>query len=234
MAGSSYDDTVAEALPLLERQPAALVLLEGSGSVIPPVAAQATICVASAAQPHEYISGFLGTYRLLLADLLVVTMCEAPLAREEQVARLVGAVRSVKPNLMIVPVVLRPRPTASLRGRRVALFTTAGREGLTMISAHLEREYGAEVTVVSADLADRGALAAAVQRAAREADVFVSEIKAAAIDVVAEAAAASGRELVFLNNEPVPVAYAGLPAGDLAAAIGDLGDACRRRFAEPE
>jgi cyclic 2,3-diphosphoglycerate synthetase len=234
MAGSSYDDTVAEALPLLERQPAALVLLEGSGSVIPPVAAQATICVASAAQPHEYISGFLGTYRLLLADLLVVTMCEAPLAREEQVARLVGAVRSVKPNLMIVPVVLRPRPTASLRGRRVALFTTAGREGLTMISAHLEREYGAEVAVVSADLADRGALAAAVQRAAREADVFVSEIKAAAIDVVAEAAAASGRELVFLNNEPVPVAYAGLPAGDLAAAIGDLGDACRRRFAEPE
>jgi cyclic 2,3-diphosphoglycerate synthetase len=232
MAGSSFDDTVAEALPLVERLPAALVLLEGSGSVIPPVAAQATICVVSAAQPQEYITGFLGSYRLLLADLLVMTMCEAPLASEEQVARLIGGVRSINPKLTIMPVVLRPRPTASLKGRRVAVFTTAGRGGLTMISAHLEREYGAEVVVASADLADRGALTGAVQRAVLEAEVFVSEIKAAAIDVVAEAAAASGRELVFLNNEPVPVAYGGLPVGDLSVAIGDLGDACRQRFGE--
>ena len=35
--------------------------------------------------------------------------------------------------------------------------------------------------------------------------MFLTEIKAAAIDVVAEAAAAAGRELVFCDNEPVAV-----------------------------
>ena len=62
--------------------PAEFALLEGSGSVIPPVRAQATVCVASAAQPAEYMVGYLGTYRMLLSDLLVLTMCEPPLADE--------------------------------------------------------------------------------------------------------------------------------------------------------
>ena len=33
--------------------------------------------------------------------------------------------------------------------------------------------------------------------------MFLTEIKAAAVDVVAEGAAAAGRELVFCDNEPV-------------------------------
>ena len=232
MAGAAYDDNVAAALSLLERQPAALALLEGSGSVIPPVSAQGTICVASAAQPLEYVAGFLGTYRLLISDILVVTMCEAPFASGKQVARIVAAAKSVNPDLTVVPVVMRPRPTAPLTGRKVALFTTASKRGLATISEHLQREYCAEVVVASADLADRDALAAAVKRAARRAEVFVTEIKAAAIDVVAEAAAASGRELVFFDNEPVPVACGGLSAGDLAAAVGALAKKCQTRFAE--
>ena len=59
------------------------------------------------------------------------------------------------------------------------------------------------MVLVSTDLADRARLVPAVARAAREADVFLTEIKAAAVDVVAEGAAAAGRELVFCDNEPV-------------------------------
>ena len=47
------------------------------------------------------------------------------------------------------------------------------------------------------------AAAEGVRRADGEADVFLTEIKAAAVDVVAEAAAAPGKELVFCDNEPV-------------------------------
>ena len=52
--------------------------------MIPPVRADATVCVASAAQPLEYVTGYLGTYRLLLSDLLVLTMCEAPFADDRR------------------------------------------------------------------------------------------------------------------------------------------------------
>jgi cyclic 2,3-diphosphoglycerate synthetase len=51
-----------------------------------------------------------------------------------------------------------------------------------------------------------------------EADVYLVEIKAAAIDVVAEAARERGVEVVFADNEVVPLD--GEP--DLAAAIRGL------------
>ena len=75
------------------------------------------------------------------------------------------------------------------------------------------------------DLADRARLAPAVGRAARDADVFLTEIKAAAVDVVAEGAAAAGRELVFCDNEPVAL------EGDLGAAVDRLGALAAARFA---
>jgi cyclic 2,3-diphosphoglycerate synthetase len=79
--------------------------------------------------------------------------------------------------------------------------------------------------LVSTDLADRARLAPAVERAAREADVFLTEIKAAAVDVVAEGAAAAGRELVFCDNEPVAL------EGDLGAAVDRLAALGAARFA---
>ena len=74
-------------------------------------------------------------------------------------------------------------------------------------------------------LADRRLLPAAVARAAAEADVFLTEIKAAAVDVVAEGAAAAGRRLVFCDNEPVAL------AGDLAATVDRLAALAAERFA---
>ena len=56
-------------------------MIEGSGAVVPPILADATLCVAGAGQPVDYVAGFLGTYRLLLSDALVLTQCEAPFAR---------------------------------------------------------------------------------------------------------------------------------------------------------
>ena len=93
------------------------------------------------------------------------------------------------------------------------------------LAAALAEEHGAEVVLVSADLADRARLAPAVARAAREADVFLTEIKAAAMDVVAEGAVAAGRELVFCDNEPMAL------AGDLGAAVDRVAALAARRFA---
>ena len=64
--------------------------------------------------------------------------------------------------------------------------------------------HGVEPHVFSTNLARRADLARDVETAAREGcDVFLTELKAAAIDVVAEAAARAGAEVVFLRNRPV-------------------------------
>ena len=58
--------------------------------------------------------------------------------------------------------------------------------------------------LVSGNLARREALREDLARA-RDAEVYLVEIKAAAIDVVAEAALERGVEVVFADNELVPV-----------------------------
>jgi cyclic 2,3-diphosphoglycerate synthetase len=225
LAGAAFDDNVRAALPLVEASGAALAVLEGSGAVVPPVVCEACLCVAGAGQPVDYVAGYLGTYRLLLSDALVLTQCEPPFAGEAAVDAVVAAALAVKPDLRIVTTVLRPRPAEPVRGRRVAFFTTAPAEAAERLARSLEEDFGADVVLVSTALADRARLAADVTRAAGEAEVFLSEIKAAAVDVVAEAAAAAGREFVFCDNEPVSL------RGDLAATVDELAGLAESRFA---
>jgi cyclic 2,3-diphosphoglycerate synthetase len=86
----------------------------------------------------------------------------------------------------------------------VAFFTTAPTEAHETIERHLREELGAEVVLVSGNLARREALHQDLARA-RDAEVYLVEIKAAAIDVVAEDALERGVEVVFADNELVPV-----------------------------
>jgi cyclic 2,3-diphosphoglycerate synthetase len=75
------------------------------------------------------------------------------------------------------------------------------------------------VVLASGNLARRELLAADLERAAEAgADTYLVEIKAAAIDVVAEAAASRGVRVVFCDNRPL--ALPGEP--DLDAALLDL------------
>ena len=84
------------------------------------------------------------------------------------------------------------RPIAPLQGRRVAVFTTG--EAPT---DHLD----AEVVSVSRNLANRAALSEDLERV--DADVYLVEIKAAAIDLVAVAAQRRGVPVIFAENEVV-------------------------------
>ena len=228
--GRSLDeDTVDQALRLVDDMPATVVVWEGSGSANPPVQAQAVVCVASALQPPEYITGYLGTYRMLISDALFLTMCEPPFCDVARVDALRSEIASANPEVDLIPTVLRPRPVDSVAGRRVAFFTTATPESAGLLARHLEEAHGARVTAISTDLARRPALLEAVAAVAGKADVFLTEIKAAAVDVVAEAAAAQGKELVFCDNEPVAT-----DGRDLTAVVDGLTDKALARFAAGE
>lgn len=106
--------------------------------------------------------------------------------------------------------VLEPEPAEALpTGARVAHFSTGA-----------PPPAGVEPVVTSGDLARRGALAAAVDRAVAErCDLWLTELKAAAIDVVAARAAQEGARIIFVRNRPRAA------DGDLDAALLELAGA---------
>lgn len=184
-AGEPRDSNVAQGAALAASLRPGAILLEGSGSCVPPVEATRTVCVVGG--PVEGLD----LYRVLRADLCLLmadVSVDAPAIRCE----------------------LRPEPAGELpAGARVALFTTRA-----------ESCDGVEPVVTSANLARRSALAADLDRAAGErCDVYLTELKAAAIDTVAERAAAEGARVIFVRNRP-----AGLDA-DLDAALMELANA---------
>jgi len=193
LAGATGESNVLAGAALAAEREPDLVIFDGSGAAIPPVETDARILVTSTSQ-REVATEYLNAYRILVSDLVIVTG-----GLDEE---LVEAIRAVK-EVPVVPVELRPRPAAPVIGRRVAYFSTAPAVAHEAIEQHLREELGAEVVLVSGNLARRDALRAELARV--DAEVYLVEIKAAAIDVVAEAALARGVEVVFADNELVPV-----------------------------
>jgi cyclic 2,3-diphosphoglycerate synthase len=170
LAGAPAESNVREGAELAASLGPGLIVFEGSGSCIPPVEVDRTVCIVGPGEPEP-----LAGYRLLRADLLLAHAgAPAPPA----------ALRFE----------LRPEPAEPLgEGARVALFTTGA-----------PACEGVEPVVASANLARRAALAEDLERAVRErCDVWLTELKAAAIDTVAARAREEGARVVFVRNRPI-------------------------------
>jgi cyclic 2,3-diphosphoglycerate synthetase len=177
LAGAPFESNVLEGAALAAQLDPELLVFDGSGAAIPPVEADARILVTNGS--HDSRAG-LNAYRVLVSDLVVDTG---------------GADREAIRSISDVPVVeaeLRLRPAEPLDGRRTAVFTTgpAPTDGLD-----------AEVVHVSRNLARRDALREELEHV--DADVYLVELKAAAVDVVAESALARGAEVVLAANDVV-------------------------------
>lgn len=227
LAGAPFHDTFAAGVATADEQRGDLLLLEGSGRAIPPVHADATICVVPAWADPELVTGYAGAYRLLLSDAVVITMADAPTTSpgEEAHARdavlvLERSIRALVPGARILPTVFRPVPLAPIDGRRIVLATTAPSTAAGLLRGHLEAEHGATVVGITHHLADRPALRADLE-AMGEAEVLVVELKAAAIDLAARFATGRGMEVVFCDNRVVPIGAEG-GFDDLGLAIADL------------
>jgi len=177
LAGAVTDSNVAEGARLAADRDPDLVIFDGSGAAIPPVAVDRRILVVG---PGQDATAYLNAYRVLISDLVVV------LGDGD-----VDPIRALK-DVPVIRIDLRLRPVEPLRGRRVAVFTAGPAE-----TGHLD----AEVVAASTNLANRGHLRQDLARV--DAEVYLVELKAAAIDVVAEAAAARGVELVLAANDVV-------------------------------
>ncbi len=200
LAGGVALSNVSEGAAVAVSLSPELVIFDGSGAALPPIAADRTLVVVGGQQDPVVAAGYLNAYRLQLADLVLVTMAE-PDSSWENVRRAVAGV--VRPGVAVVGAILRPRPIAELRGRSVAYFCTAPAGAHAVLAAHLADVFGANVTHVSGNLADRSALRRELTGV--EAEVFLVELKAAAVDIVAEEALARGAEVVLAANDVVSV-----------------------------
>lgn len=218
LAGGVGVSNVADGARLaLEREPD-LVIFEGSGAAFPPIATARRILVANSSIAPELLVGYLNTYRVLVSDLVVLTGAEQGSRHDE----LRAAIDEVKPDSTVVATEMRPRPVAPIEGKRVAVFTTAGKETHERLARLLAEEHGAEVVHVSGSLADREQLRADL--GSIDAEIYLTEIKAAGIDVVVETADERGVGCVFLDNDVVPLN--GEP--DLDSELNALAEAAQK------
>jgi cyclic 2,3-diphosphoglycerate synthetase len=170
LTGQPSESNVPAGAQLAASLDPGLIVFEGSGSCIPPVQVDRTVCVLGPGDPEP-----LSDYRLLRSDLL--------LAHDGAVAP-PAALRFE----------LRPEPAEPVpSGARVALFTTGA-----------PACHGVDPIVASVNLARRAALSDDLDRAVDAGcDVWLTELKAAAIDTVARRARKEGARLAFVRNRPV-------------------------------
>ena len=220
-AGETFVSSVVDGLRVARQEEPGVIVLESSGAALPPVAAHATLCVTSAARARAQALSHLGPVRLLRADLLVL-LGAAELEPEAR-RRLEADLARWIPREQTVACELWPEPAEPLAEHaRVACFVTARPEAESRLREGLARQ-GVDVRAFSSNLARRRDLEQDVEAALRErCDVFLTELKAAAIDVVAEAAARAGAQVVFLRNRPV--AAQGEPSlDDALLELAELG-----------
>jgi len=225
LAGAPFFDTVAAAVEVANGASPGMILLEGSGTAIPPVDADATILVVGGVTKPEAIRAPLVPYRLLLADLVVITMCEEPTVSIHALSALSSSIDDVARGVALVKTVFRPAPRDPVAGRSVFYATTAPPAVGEALRAHLEGAHGARVVGVSHHLADRSALEADLTQAEGSYEMLVTELKAGAVDVATRKALAAGAQVTYADNVPVPL------EGDLTAEIATLAGRARERFA---
>jgi len=237
LAGAPASSTFADGVALANARPETLLVLEGSGAAIPPVHADATICVVPASADVEVATGYLGPYALLLSDVVVVTLSEVappgssrgaiPAARLAE--RLEDRIRSIIPEIPVVRTVLRPWPLASIAQRSIFFATTAPEPVAARSAAYLGSRHHATVVGWTSNLADRARLAEDLARLPEGVEVLVTELKAAAVDVATRAALERGMEVIYCDNRPEPVS-AGAGTDKLDAAVVAVAELATERF----
>ena len=218
LAGAPFVTNVDTAAVLAAGRGAGLVILEGSGSSLPPVPWDAGVLVVSASTPPEYLGGYLGPYRLLRSDLVVVTMGSDPSGSENLFA-LRSHIRRYLGDSRYIVTGFIPVPLADVRGRRAFFATTAPGAVAARQVHHLESAHGCQVVGWSARLADPAGLAEDLD-ASQEYDVLLTELKAAAVDIGVARAISRGADVVFVDHRAVAVEG---PI-DLDSAFGEVID----------
>ncbi len=204
MAGNPFASNVLEGAEMANESSQDFVIMEGSGPTIPPTRTNRRIVVVGAGQPLNNIIGFFGEYRISSSDLVVVTMCEEPIADDEKVNNILNGIKNIDSDIEILLTVFRPEPLGDIKGKKVFVATTAPKKVNQVIRKSLS-DYGCDIKGISNNLSNRSLLRKDLIENLDKCDMLLTEIKAASIDVAASEARKNGVDIVFLHNQPVLV-----------------------------
>ena len=227
VAGRPAFTNVRAAAELAVGLGARILIVDGSGASVPTFPWDAGVLVVPSTVPPEYLGGYLGPFRLLLSDLVVVTMASSP-AGLQNIPTLRSHVERLNADARLIVTDFEPQPLGDVRGRDVFFTTTAPGAVAAKQAETLERTHGCRVVGWSAKLADRAGLAQDLD-GAEAYEVLLSELKAAAIDVACDRAMSRGAEVVFVDNRAVvSEGDMDLPTA-LRETIGLAGERSRQR-----
>ncbi|MEO7803397.1 MAG: 2,3-diphosphoglycerate synthetase [Actinomycetota bacterium] len=224
LAGAISFSNYHQAVAMGNRLKPGLMLLEGSGASIPPVHSDASVFIIDAQTDPAEVYGYFGLYRLLLADLVVITMVEESIDSQRLLVleQAISSGSGSRPK--VIHTIFRPTPLGDVSGKKVWYATTAPEEAGPLLTQHLEDEHGAKVVGISHSLADRPSLRTELAKVTGV-DAFLVEVKAAAVDVVTRFGLEHGTEVIYCDNRPIDVG-----SQSLSDEILDVAETAKRRF----
>jgi cyclic 2,3-diphosphoglycerate synthetase len=179
-----------------------LIIVEGSGASIPDIETDKNICIIGAGQRWESIVGYLGIYRILLADLIIITMCEEPMADRKKISFLENEIKKIKPAVKIIKTIFRPEPLSDISGKKVFMAMTASGAIRSKIKKYMEKNYNCEIKQISFSLSNRKQLKKDLQNC-NDYNTVLAELKAASVDMLTDYALKNKKEIIYMNNIPV-------------------------------
>ena len=227
MAGEVFLTNMKKGARLANGVDSKFVIFEGSGAAIPPIRTDKKITLVGANQPIENLTTFFGPYRIALGDLVILTMCEEPMCSDEKIRKIEEFINEVNPDAPVISTVFRPKPLDDISGKKVLFATTAPEEVKDKLVDYLEENFGCEVIGTTAHLSNRPLLREDMKRYMDKAEVMLTELKAAAVDVATKDAMAAGLEVVYCDNIPVPISGS---YPDLSQSILKLVDSAIENF----
>ncbi len=205
MAGEVFLTNMKQGAKLANKVDSKFAIFEGSGAAIPPIKTDKKIALIGANQPIENLTTYFGPYRVGLGDLVILTMCEEPMADADKIKKIEEFVAEVNPDATVISTVFRPKPLGDLAGKKVLFATTAPESVKDKLVDYLEENYDCEVIGTTAHLSNRPLLRQDMKKYIDKADVMLTELKAAAVDVASKDAISHGLEVVYCDNVPVEI-----------------------------
>ena len=205
MAGEVFLTNMKQGAKLANKVDSKFAIFEGSGAAIPPIKTDKKITLIGANQPIENLTTYFGPYRVGLGDLVILTMCEEPMADADKIKKIEEFVAEVNPDATVISTVFRPKPLGDLTGKKVLFATTAPESVKDKLVNYLEENYDCKVIGTTSHLSNRPLLRQDMKKYVDKADVMLTELKAAAVDVASKDAISHGLDVVYCDNVPVEI-----------------------------
>ena len=205
MAGEVFMTNMKKGASLANEVNSKFAIFEGSGAAIPPIKTNKKIVLIGANQPISNLTNYFGPYRIGLGDLIILTMCEEPMADKNKITEIENFIKEINPKATVISTVFRPKPLEDISNKKVLFATTAPKEIKDKLVEYLEETYNCQIIGTTSHLSNRPLLKKDIEKHIDEADVMLSELKAAAVDVATKNAINAGLDVVYCDNIPIVI-----------------------------